>query len=474
VTSSFFDLRSKVLCREATTPAAGAAWSHFRYAKVRRDSRATSSLFALRSKVWYSNPVGFRIILENTGVKWYHSVLGPSETLRVAQSKLVLQRKTLGLLCKTKTELLPAFLERKRKASKSCRYAVTANFAILRSKVRGGSAIPCSSRRKRPTGLRMLARRAQQQHFVWLSILVGSEAPTWARRALPTGGRFAPEGLVGSEAPTWGRRPLPTGGRFAPEGLESLPRRGQSEAPTWALRALEPRRRPSEHEEDQGRAKLGRLEGPSVLSLLSKPTGLRPVCGNNTGGRRGPLSKRSKQQGLASKTKYGLNKICLNQRCCFATSFGCYANFCVAKVDQRLRQPFTAWGFVRNTIDCRTEVFGCRRQPIRGQSERHTSLGPQGLGNIVTKARYKTIRPLLNLSRDNLATLCKDLRLPVYPDKSNKAVQYSRNRLREQILPAVKLFLNPKIDDALFKLAELLTQDFSVVSHLVNTGRSQK
>jgi nitrogenase molybdenum-iron protein alpha/beta subunit len=28
------------------------------------------------------------------------------------------------------------------------------------------------------------------------------------------------EGLVGSEAPTWGLRPLPTGGRFAPEGLE--------------------------------------------------------------------------------------------------------------------------------------------------------------------------------------------------------------------------------------------------------------
>jgi hypothetical protein len=90
---------------------------------------------------------------------------------------------------------------------------------------------------------------------------------------------------------------------------------------------------------------------------------------------------------------------------------------------------------------------------------------------IVNKRRYKIIRPLLNLSRGSLTTLCKDLRLPVYPDKSNKAVQYSRNRLREQILPAIKLLLNPQIEDALFKLAELLTQDFFVVSHLVNTGR---
>ena len=91
--------------------------------------------------------------------------------------------------------------------------------------------------------------------------------------------------------------------------------------------------------------------------------------------------------------------------------------------------------------------------------------GPQA----ANKLKYKTIRPLLNLSREKLTTLCKALRLPVYPDKSNKAVQYSRNRLREQILPAVKLFINPKIEDALFKLAELLTQDFSMVSQLVNT-----
>ena len=98
----------------------------------------------------------------------------------------------------------------------------------------------------------------------------------------------------------------------------------------------------------------------------------------------------------------------------------------------------------------------------------------QSRARAANKAKYKTIRPLLNLSRENLTNLCKDLRLPVYPDKSNKAVQYSRNRLREQILPAVKLFINPKIEDALFKLAELLTQDFSVVSRLATNARRLK
>lgn len=90
--------------------------------------------------------------------------------------------------------------------------------------------------------------------------------------------------------------------------------------------------------------------------------------------------------------------------------------------------------------------------------------------NIVNKKKYNIVRPLLNLSRGSLTTLCKALHLPVYPDKSNNAVQYSRNRLREQIFPAIKLFLNPKIENALFKLADLLIQDFSVVSYLINTG----
>ena len=94
--------------------------------------------------------------------------------------------------------------------------------------------------------------------------------------------------------------------------------------------------------------------------------------------------------------------------------------------------------------------------------------------NLVNDKKYKAIRPLLNLSRGSLTTLSRDLRLPIYPDKSNKAVQYSRNRLREQILPAIKLFLNPQIEDALFKLSELLTRHLFLVSHLVNTGRLTK
>ena len=193
------------------------------------------------------------------------------------------------------------------------------------------------------------------------------------------------------------------------------------------------------------------------------------------------------------KAKFGVMKTSLNPRgtlslflsplllgpsspcSCSCSSFRSTSKSC-ARLEEnpKFTQPFTVWGVVLDTKSCETKLLDCTRSPfstLLGQSRVGFGLSSPALCNNATNTKYKIIRPLLNLSRETLTILCKDLHLPVYPDKSNKAVQYSRNRLREQILPAIKLFLNPKIDHALFKLAELLTQDFSLVSHLVNTGR---
>lgn len=70
------------------------------------------------------------------------------------------------------------------------------------------------------------------------------------------------------------------------------------------------------------------------------------------------------------------------------------------------------------------------------------------------KKDYKLIRPLLNCSRYYITRMCEQLNLPVYPDKSNRTVQYSRNRIRKQILPSLKIFFNPQVEDAIFRFAE--------------------
>ena len=393
---------------------------------------------ALRARPRYSNRVGFRIILENTGVKWdqrcheatsFGSCANSSEAL-AGRRPAVAQRVLAPSLGSPKAN------QRATKSPLGC-YA---------TKLVG------------PYGAPLLSRRHDNFSSAKSKPVLG---PFGAQQELRSA--TSPFGAIGCYAP-----PRPTVGHRQRSCL-------------WPPK--------------------------NVLSVQSKPPSLRSSYGNNIGRRRGDCSarlrssKQSKQQSLVfgqllafgqqerSSSSRTSRKLLLRDT--FKTKSGLNKT----RINRRLKHPFTVWGFVMDTKCCRMEILGCRTpsgarlapkgvQPTRtllaqpkgehGQSEHSSGLQAEGLCNIVTKTRYKTIRPLLNLSRENLTTLCKDLRLPVYPDKSNKAVQYSRNRLREQILPAVKLFLNPKIDDALFKLAELLTQDFSVVSHLVNTGRRLK
>ncbi|RYX87930.1 hypothetical protein EON73_00105 [bacterium] len=86
------------------------------------------------------------------------------------------------------------------------------------------------------------------------------------------------------------------------------------------------------------------------------------------------------------------------------------------------------------------------------------------------RKKHKIIRPLLDFKRESITMICKDFKMPVYPDKSNKSVRYSRNRIRKQIIPSIKYFFNPQLEDSLFKMAELLNQEqFFLYSLLKNS-----
>ncbi len=87
------------------------------------------------------------------------------------------------------------------------------------------------------------------------------------------------------------------------------------------------------------------------------------------------------------------------------------------------------------------------------------------------RKKHKIIRPLLDFKRESITMVCKDLQIPVYPDKSNRSVQYSRNRIRKQIIPSIKYFINPQVENSLFKVAQLLQKEqFFVYSLLKNSS----
>ena len=66
------------------------------------------------------------------------------------------------------------------------------------------------------------------------------------------------------------------------------------------------------------------------------------------------------------------------------------------------------------------------------------------------------VRPLLETTRSTTGQFCQDLQLPIWSDMTNQDVKYSRNRIRQQLLPYLQGNFNPKVESALAQTAELL------------------
>jgi len=73
-----------------------------------------------------------------------------------------------------------------------------------------------------------------------------------------------------------------------------------------------------------------------------------------------------------------------------------------------------------------------------------------------------TIRPLLELSREETMRYCQRHRLKPRRDSSNLSPAFLRNRLRLQLLPLLREY-NPAIDRALLRLAEIADADVSFI-----------
>ena len=71
-------------------------------------------------------------------------------------------------------------------------------------------------------------------------------------------------------------------------------------------------------------------------------------------------------------------------------------------------------------------------------------------------------RPLLGVRRSETHAYCKAHKLAPRRDSSNKSLKFFRNRLRLELLPALRTY-NPRIDDALVRMAEGATH---AVAHL--------
>ena len=67
----------------------------------------------------------------------------------------------------------------------------------------------------------------------------------------------------------------------------------------------------------------------------------------------------------------------------------------------------------------------------------------------------KVSRPLLKMHRFEIRQFVRFWKLPIYSDQSNKKTNFSRNKVRKQLMPTLRIFFNPQIDTVLLNFAEI-------------------
>jgi len=72
------------------------------------------------------------------------------------------------------------------------------------------------------------------------------------------------------------------------------------------------------------------------------------------------------------------------------------------------------------------------------------------------------IRPLLDITREETMSYCREYQLDPHIDSSNHSLSFFRNRLRLQLLPLLRQY-NPSIDQALLRLADIAREDNSFI-----------
>jgi len=88
--------------------------------------------------------------------------------------------------------------------------------------------------------------------------------------------------------------------------------------------------------------------------------------------------------------------------------------------------------------------------------------GPQGLSGIPPLrklGRAEIVRPLIEISREEISGYLKENNLKFCLDSSNRKTEYFRNKIRLKLLPLLRKNYNRNIEGALLRLSEILKEE---------------
>lgn len=95
--------------------------------------------------------------------------------------------------------------------------------------------------------------------------------------------------------------------------------------------------------------------------------------------------------------------------------------------------------------------------------------GISGLKGIQYKRRDGVIRPLLDVSREEIEKYCHENKVPYITDSTNEKEIYTRNKVRLSLIPYLEENYSPNIKTHLSKLAQNVKEDDSFIEKIVDS-----
>ena len=81
--------------------------------------------------------------------------------------------------------------------------------------------------------------------------------------------------------------------------------------------------------------------------------------------------------------------------------------------------------------------------------------GTSGLKGIQAKRDEIYIKPLIEVTREEIEKYCEENKLDPRHDKTNDEIVYTRNKIRNILIPFLKIAFNPNIVDTLDRLSRI-------------------
>ncbi len=83
------------------------------------------------------------------------------------------------------------------------------------------------------------------------------------------------------------------------------------------------------------------------------------------------------------------------------------------------------------------------------------------------------VRPLLEITRTQTGDFCQHFQLPIWEDSTNEDLKYTRNRIRQELLPYLRENFNPQVESALAQTAELLQAEVEYLEQAAHRLRCE-